>query len=430
MVTKSKDCNPNYLAKLVRIKEIKDHPNADRLKLTIINFAEVIIGDDVQVGDLMVFFPLESQINVDFLSDTSQFSSELLNKDATKKGYFDKNGRVRAVKLRGVWSNGILMPVSTVEDFFGKLDCDENEEFDTINDLLCCKKYQIPVKGENTARVGKKPKESRLVEGQVKLHVDTGRLDKNLFQLNYEDYISITYKLHGTSWWCSHVPVKRKLNVIEKILKKIGVNITETEYDYVYGSRKVVKNGFADKKCNDFYDGDIWSGIKNEMVDKIPKGFTLYWECVGYTDGGAYIQAEYDYGCDPFNRRKIFVYRITFTNNDGVSYDLSTEQMMEFCTKYSLNYVPVLFYGKISDYIPNMEMSGDNDWRREFYEQLKKDFTEKDCFMCNNKVPEEGIVIRKEELSSFKAFKLKSFRFYELETKMLDNGVSDIESEN
>ena len=50
--------------------------------------------------------------------------------------------------------------------------------------------------------------------------------------------------------------------------------------------------------------------------------------------------------------------------------------------------------------------------------------------MCNNKVPEEGIVVRKESLFSCDSYKLKSFRFLEFETKQLDKGESDIESEN
>lgn len=430
MVTKSKDCNANYLARLVEIKSIKKHPNADKIMLTVINFSDVIIGTDVKVGDKMVFFPLESQINVDFLRETNQFSSELLNKDATQKGYFDKNGRVRAVKLRGVGSNGYLVPLEKIEDFFGELNADINEEFDTINKVLCCKKYSLPPKGDPSIKIGKKPRESRLIDGQVKLHVDTERLDKNLHSLMYDDTISITYKIHGTSWWCANVPVRRKLNVIEKILKKAGLKIKESEYDIVYGSRKVVKNGFADKVCNDFYDGDLWSKIKDELKDKIPKGYTLYGECAGYTEGMAYIQKGYDYGYDENNKRGIYIYRITFTNDDGISYELSTEQIMDFCYRFDLNYVPLLFLGKISDYIPNYEMNGDDDWRREFYEQLKNDFTEKDCFMCKNSVPEEGIVVRKEELFQFKSYKLKSWRFYEYETKMLDEGVEDMESQN
>ena len=47
--------------------------------------------------------------------------------------------------------------------------------------------------------------------------------------------------------------------------------------------------------------------------------------------------------------------------------------------------------------------------------------------MCTNKVPEEGIVVRKESLFSCDAYKLKSFRFFEKESSDLDAGVVDIE---
>jgi hypothetical protein len=50
--------------------------------------------------------------------------------------------------------------------------------------------------------------------------------------------------------------------------------------------------------------------------------------------------------------------------------------------------------------------------------------------MCNNKVPEEGIVVRKESLFSCESYKLKSFSFLEKESKELDKGVIDIESDN
>ena len=44
-------------------------------------------------------------------------------------------------------------------------------------------------------------------------------------------------------------------------------------------------------------------------------------------------------------------------------------------------------------------------------------------------VPEEGCVIRVEQ-ENFEAYKQKSNRFYELETKQLDKGESNIEDEN
>jgi hypothetical protein len=48
--------------------------------------------------------------------------------------------------------------------------------------------------------------------------------------------------------------------------------------------------------------------------------------------------------------------------------------------------------------------------------------------MCRNKVPEEGIVLTKDGLT-FEAFKLKSMRFLEEETKLLDKEQTNIEDE-
>ena len=50
--------------------------------------------------------------------------------------------------------------------------------------------------------------------------------------------------------------------------------------------------------------------------------------------------------------------------------------------------------------------------------------------MCENKVPEEGIVVRVEDLFECKSYKLKSFRFLEFESNELDKGVADVESAN
>ena len=54
-------------------------------------------------------------------------------------------------------------------------------------------------------------------------------------------------------------------------------------------------------------------------------------------------------------------------------------------------------------------------------------YNEKDCWMCTNKLPEEGIVLRVDRLDSFEAYKLKSFRFLMGESKQEE---VDIETEN
>lgn len=427
MLSKSKNHNPNYLAKIVKLEGLKKHSNADRLQVAIIDFQSVITGLDAKDGDIYVYFPVECQINSDFLSETNSFREKEMNTDKEKAGFFEKNCRVRAVKLRGEKSMGYIVPVAVVEEFTGEeLSDSVGEEFDTIGDTLMLKKYEIPVKQTQQRFQGKKPRISRLVENQYRLHIDTENLRKNIHMINPEDEIMISYKIHGTSWIVGNVLGKKKLNVVEKILKTLGVKVVDTEYDYFFGSRKVVKNEFETAHKNDFYDGDLWADIKDEVKDKIPKGYTLYGECVGYTKGGKYIQDGYDYGCE-VGQKKVFVYRITLTNVDGFVIDLSTDQIRKFCEQYGLNYIQVFYQGKARELYSDLNTT--EHWHEEFIKKLEEDYTDKDCFICKNQVPEEGIVLRKESLFSFEAFKLKSFRFMERETELLDKGEVGMEDQ-
>ena len=215
MIKKSEQFNPNYLAKIVELKVIRKHPNADRLQIATVDFNDVITGLDAKIGDIYVYFPIESQINYEFLRHTNSFDSNLLNEDSKIKGYFNKQGRVKAAKLRGERSMGYIVPIAIVEEFCGeKLTDYVGEEFDTIGDILMVKKYEVPVKNSGIEnKLGKKPRISKLIEGQVMLHVDTTNLRKEVYKVSPEDYISITNKLHGTSFHVHNVIVKRKLNL-------------------------------------------------------------------------------------------------------------------------------------------------------------------------------------------------------------------------
>src|SRR5690606_16693061 len=119
MFTISKEANPNYLAKIVRLKGLKKHPNADRLQVASIDFQNVITGLEAKDGDIYIFFPLECKINKDFLSFTNSFRDKTLNQDKEKAGFFEENGRVRATKLRGEKSMGYLVPIEQMEFFLG-----------------------------------------------------------------------------------------------------------------------------------------------------------------------------------------------------------------------------------------------------------------------------------------------------------------------
>lgn len=425
MISISEKANANYLAKIIEVKGLRKHANADRLQVLTVDFQNVITGMDTKEGDICVFFPLECAINSDFLSFTNSFRHKELNKDKEAAGFFEENCRVRAVKLRGEKSMGYIVPIAHVIEFAhcsGMIEGLVGQEFDTINDILLVKKYALPVKAQYL-REGKKPRISRLVENQVRLHTDTDNLRKSAHMISPEDYITVSYKVHGTSFWVANVMVKKKLSFMERILSKLSVAVKDTEYDFVYGSRKVVKNEYETQGTNDFYEGDLWGDIKDELKDKIPHGFTLYGEALGYTKGGAPIQKGYDYGCKE-GEKKLVIYRITSTNVMGQVHDLSSKQCQEFCNQMGLNFIHVFYQGRAGDM---SVLSEEEHWNENFVQFLEVNYNEKDCFMCVNKVPEEGVVVRKEKLFGFEAYKLKSFAFLEWETAQLDAGETNLE---
>ena len=433
----SKNANPNYLAKVVKLKGLQKHPGADRLQTVVIDFQTVITGMEAKEGDIYIYFPVECTINTSFLSITNSFRDKTFNDDSEKTGFFESNGRVKAVRLRGEQSCGYLVPKNVVEDFANFLIHDSfvGTEFDTINGIKLLEKYVIKesVSGANKNKTASKL--SRLIEGQVRLHVDTENLRKNVHKIKPSDLISVTYKTHGTSYWVGNVLVKKQLNWFEKLAKKIGLNIVDTEYDLIYGSRNVVKNKSVEdpKNKEHFYGYDLWKDIKDEIGHTIPKGYTIYGEYLGFDKNGKHIQKNYDYGCKP-NSGKIEVYRITHTTPDGIVTELNNPQIREFCSKNGLNASYFFYFGEAKELYPDLKAYlGDDDledWHRSLISRLEKDFNEKPCFMCANKVPEEGIVLRKESLFHCESYKLKSFAFLEAESKELDKGEKNIEDES
>ena len=177
-----------------------------------------------------------------------------------------------------------------------------------------------------------------------------------------------------------------------------------------------------------YYSTDIWAIIADRIKDKIAPGITLYAEICGQMNNGSWVQKDFDYGIPSFNI-DYFIFRITYTNILGQVFEFSTPQIQDYCKINGLNTAPVFYYGYAKDYISKdgLQANIENHWQENFLELLIKDFTEKDCFMCKNKLPEEGVVLRVENSNNFNAYKLKSIRFLERETSLLDKGEENIE---
>ena len=435
MLSISKNASLNYLAKFCQIDKLKVIEGADNIQLAIIDFQEIVVSKSVKIGDYVVYFPVECAINPEFVAYTNSFRDSTLNVDKDKKGFFGENGRVKAIKLfkGSVKSQGYVVPAGQVFSWAGvAFEELKEQEFDTINGLQICKKY-VPKYQQGTKKEGKtsKLKTSRLVDGQVNLHVSTSHLKKCIKSIDPKDMISVTYKLHGSSGWLSNVLVINKLGLFSRLMKKLGFTITDKEFDIVYGSRRVIKNQYLQKEeeQNHYYGVDLWKQVveKNNLEKLVPKGFSLYYEIVGYVPNTkSMIQKDYDYGCKE-GENKIQIYRITQTTPDGLVTELSYPEIVEFCERTGLTPVHGFYHGVAENMY---DIPTDENWHETFLKRLEKDYLEKKCFLCNNDVPAEGIVVRKESLFACTPYKLKCFNFLLRETKALDKGEVNIEDQD
>ena len=444
----TKNVGSNYLAKVVELGDVRKHPNADKLQLTQVDHQTVVVGLNAKKGDLCIYFPLECAINKDFLKFTNSFSDPLLNADGKTKGFFNDKGRVKAIKLRGTPSEGYIVPVKQIEDWATKSSVDfkslVGKEFDTIEyrfddgdlgtkelQVLLCEKYvpYQPTKGPaNLPKKDKTRRFDRMIPGQFHFHVETAQLKKNIDSINPADTITITEKLHGTSAVFSNILVKRQLSWRERLAKFLGCKVQETEQDVIYSSRAVVKNAYLykEKVPNHWYKEDIWGLALERIREAIIPGVSIYAEIVGYTPSGSCIQKGYDYGCAP-GEFEIYVYRMTSVNNQGYVLEWTTNQIKNYCDTHRLKMVPIHYHGTATG-IAELGDRSLEDWQAWLLHVLSSYHLEKPCKMCKNNVPAEGIVLTVEK-DQFTAYKLKSWAFYEGETKALDSGQVDIEAE-
>jgi hypothetical protein len=420
--------NKNYCATVVAINNIIPLDNCDNVVHTSIMGNLVVVNKDIKIGKLGLFFPVECQLSKEYLSANNLYRNQLLNVDNTKKGHFEENGRIRCVKFRGHNSEGLFMPLESL-DFISDKSIEIDTEFNILNGVEICKKYTVKIHNTPGTPGNKKDRnsnlkryESKLVDNQFKFHLDTGQLFRNLHEIKPDSLLSITYKIHGTSTISSYILCKKPLKWYEKILKKIGINIVDTHYDYIWSSRKVIKNEKLNPNAEHYYKEDIWGIAHKELEPFLQKGMTIYAEIAGYLPNGSYIQKDYDYGC-LLGQHKIFIYRITQTNVDGKTFEFSAKQVQEWCKLNGLLAVPELFYGYAKDFY-------DYNTSEELLQIIKDQFNEKDCYLCTNKLPEEGCVVRIDNKINCEAFKVKSTRFLEGETAILDKGIIDIEEEN
>lgn len=408
--------NENYAAVIVKIKALTPLEGLDNLVGAHFFGYQAIVSKDTQVGDVGVLFTAETQLSKDFAHENSVYRHSELNKDKEKAGFIEDNRRVRAIKLRGNVSNALFMPLSSLNWTKAKINqLEEGDTFDVLNGKDICNKYVRKVKKSNGANVAQvEEKYVRVDKKFMPEHIDSMHYGKNKHLIKGDTQVVVTQKLHGTSVRIANTLVNRKLSIRDKVAEKLGVKVMKTEFDNVYGSRKVIKD-VNNPNQNHYYDSDVWTDTGRKIDGLLPEGYILYGEVIGYV-GETPIQKNYTYNV-PVGNSELYVYRVATINNQGIQVDLSWAQVKEFCRNAGLKHVPELYVGMHKNF------KVDKFIDKTYYPTYKNAVP-----LSVDSPADEGVCVRAEGITPV-ILKAKSPIFLEHETKMLDQEVDDIEEE-
>lgn len=354
----------SYKALVCKLTNLRNHENADNLQVATISGYSVIVSKDYYLGDVGVLFPPDGALTKEVCSYHNLYRHKELNKDTTKVGYFNDNGSVHAIKLRGEKSEGLFVKLDFLAPF---IDVSNLKPGDIIEDQRICGKHYTKAESMRLKNV-KKDKSTKPNKFQYfKKHFDTEQLRLYVNSIPEGSIIYISEKQHGTSGITARLQKSITLGRIQKFFCNL-LKITPKlyEWDYVSSSRNVILNNSG----NDGYYKD--SSFRKEIHNRLKtiglrKGETIYYEICGYTDNKKLIMCshnvgkikdkehkkliqskygdtiEYKYGASLDGKLyDIFVYRITVTDDNGFVYELPWEQVHNRCQELGVNPITVL----------------------------------------------------------------------------------------
>lgn len=270
--------NINSVAYIGKIVSISDIPGADFIQLaTVDGWSSVIKKDQFKVGDLVAIFTNDAVIPHELAVKTGVIT------------YLRNNSRVRTVKLKGVYSECLLIdPMQLYGNGIFPVFMGQD-----LQDKLNVFKYEPPAKWvQGTGGKGRYVQPNRNFEVYYKF--PNAKNVKGMF--SEYDLVVYTRKLHGTNFRAGIVK-KNKLSFIDRIFLAFGREWAG--YEFVFGSHNVQGNESSGgpylKTVKQYAINEkLWNYCKNRVNSKdIGSGIVIYGEIIGSD-----IQEDwYTYGC-------------------------------------------------------------------------------------------------------------------------------------
>lgn len=129
-----------FLVEQKKIEKIWEHPNADKLSLAKVeglDFQFVIGKDSYNVGDTVIYFPVDSELPITLIEHMN-----MVGKFSGKK-----SNRIKTIKLRGEISQGYVCNDDTIAEYIDKghyPDIDWEYPETILTQLLGVIKYEPP----------------------------------------------------------------------------------------------------------------------------------------------------------------------------------------------------------------------------------------------------------------------------------------------
>lgn len=426
-----------YNAYITKVKNVRPHPNADRLDLVDCFGNTVCVSrGSFAEGGLAVYFPTDGQLSEEFC----QVHNLVRKKDDAGNnigGYMEATKRnVKAIKLRGEKSDGLVMPLECLA--YTGVDLATLEEgfcFTTINGKEICCKYIPRSNRRAAAGSGNRTRKHRVpVAPLFAEHADTEQLAYNLSAFRPGDEIEITLKMHGTSGRTARLPVLKgyRRTLLDRLFRRQGTPIYED--GYVSGTRRVVLEDYE----GGFYgDNSFREQHSKTFEGKLMKGETVYYEIVSFTNTGIPImgtakvpkeaQAEYGkemtfhYGLSEGS--DMYVYRMTLTTEEGYVVEYTPDLVRYRAEQMGVKCVPV--FEKFI--IPADVNAG------EYVKEKAEQYYDGADPIGKTHV-REGVVVRIVNRPKFNAFKHKNFLFKQISgiitEQVADSAAADTLSED